>query len=98
MNDLISATFLGMKIDTNDPYLRHNLGRLENRFRTRYYSSVQKDIKRRNRGKSSHKRTLFAIDNNKHKFEMVRLIRHLILGEELNLSMSSKKEYSKFEA
>ena len=41
--DLVSATFYGVKLDIADPFLFRNLSRLEARFRTRYYSSVQKE-------------------------------------------------------
>ena len=77
-------------MDPKDPFLKHNLNRLEERFRTRYYSSIQKDIKRRKAGKKSHKTTLQSIDHNKQCFEQVRKLRHELLGDKLELELRKK--------
>ena len=87
---LLSATFYGVSLDKNDPYLRHNLNRLEDRFRARFYSSFQKYIKRRQQGKIPHVTTVKSIEENKSRFQKVRMLRHILLNEELNLSMKSK--------
>ena len=87
-----------MELDVSDPLLRHNLNRLEKRFRERFFSSVQKDLKRRDKGKISHATTLRSIQENKERFEKVRSLRHILLGEKLNLSMKSKAEKSLKEA
>ena len=71
-----------MKLDRNDPFLRRNLNRLEARFRDRYYSSVQKDVKRRKKGKASHKTTLKSIAENWDRLEEVRKIRSLVLDQQ----------------
>jgi DNA-binding IclR family transcriptional regulator len=63
---------------------------LEKRFRERFYSSVQKDIKRRSKGKPSHTTTLKSIKENKERLEQVRKLRYALLGEELNLTTESK--------
>ena len=76
-----------MNLDKNDPYLRRNLNRLEDRFRERYYSSVQRNLQRKKKGKSSHKATIRSIEDNKKRFEEVRRIRHKLLGDPLNLSL-----------
>ncbi len=68
-----------MNLDENDPYLRRNLSRLEDRFRKRYYSSVQKDIKRRKKGKPSHKSTLKSIKENRQRLNEVKHIRTTML-------------------
>lgn len=81
-------------MNVSDPLLSHNLNRLEKRFKERFFSSVQKDIKRRDKGKPSHATTLRSIQENKERFEKVRMLRHILLGEELNLSMKSKAEKS----
>lgn len=70
--------------------MRYNLNRLEDRFRARYYSSVQKDLKRRQKGKISHKTTLQSIEENRKRFEQVRIIRHQMLGDPLILSMKKQ--------
>jgi hypothetical protein len=62
-------------LDTTDPFLRRNLSRLEARFRARYYSSVQKDVKRKKKGKPSHKTTLKSIEDNRKRLEEVIAIR-----------------------
>ena len=70
-----SATFYGIEIDLDNPYLRHNLNRLEARFKMRYEESVRKDLKRQREGKPSHKTTLKSIQDNKERLEEVRKLR-----------------------
>lgn len=72
-----------MHLDPNDPFLRRNLNRLEARFRDRYYSSVQKDIKRRKKGKPSHRSTLTSIEENRKRLENVQQIRKKLLQTEV---------------
>lgn len=79
-----------MELNKSDPLLRHNLNRLEKRFKERFFSSVQKDIKRRDKGRPSHTTTLRSIQENRERFEKVRILQSLLFGEELNLSMKSK--------
>ena len=67
-----------MKLDVNDPFLRRNLSRLEARFRERYYSSVQKDVKRRMKGKPSHSTTIKSAEENKARMLEVRQIRNAL--------------------
>jgi hypothetical protein len=69
-------------LDKNDPFLRRNLNRLEARFRDRYYSSVQKDVNRRKKGKSSHKTTLKSIAENWDRLEEVRKIRFTLFDQQ----------------
>lgn len=79
--------FYGIELDTNNPYLSLNLSRLENRFLERYHQSVQKDEARKQQGKASHKTTLQSIQENKERFEQVRILRHQLLGEKLDLTI-----------
>jgi len=65
-------------LDIDDPYLQRNLSRLEARFRSRYYSSVQKDLNRKKNGKPSHKTTLKSIEGNRRRWEEVRHIRTVL--------------------
>lgn len=37
-----------------------------------------------------HAKTVKSIEENKERFQKVRILRHILLGEELNLSMSGK--------
>jgi len=48
---------------------------LEARFKARYYSSVQKDAKRKKQGKSAHKGILRSIEENRERLETVKQIR-----------------------
>lgn len=74
-------------MDSEDPFLGHNLDRLEKRFRERYDASVEKNRKREADGKQPHQTVLKSVAENHKRFMMVRLLRHLLLGEELNLDM-----------
>jgi len=87
-------SFYGVELDATNPYLSLNLSRLENRFLERYHQSIRKDEQRRATGKASHKTTLQSIKDNKERFEQVRKLRHQLLGEELNLSISKVSEVS----
>ena len=70
-----------MKLDANDPFLRRNLNRLEARFRERYYSSVQKDLKRRRKGKDSHQTTIKSIQENRKRLAEVKAIRYALFDK-----------------
>jgi hypothetical protein len=74
-----------VQLNPDDPYLRHNLNRLEERFRIRYFSSVQRDKKRQKGGKKSHQTTLKSIKENKRRFEEVRRLKHELLGDTLDI-------------
>jgi hypothetical protein len=74
-------------LDSEDPFLGHNLDRLEKRFRERYDASVEKNRKRETEGKQAHQTVLKSVAENEKRFMMVRLLRHLLLEEELNLDM-----------
>ncbi|MEM8526027.1 MAG: hypothetical protein AAF806_10650 [Bacteroidota bacterium] len=80
--------FYGIELDANNPYLSLNLSRLENRFLERYHNSIKKDKERKQSGKASHRTTLQSIKENKERFEQVRILRHQLLGEELDLTIS----------
>ncbi|NET37015.1 MAG: hypothetical protein F6K19_34160 [Cyanothece sp. SIO1E1] len=83
-------------MDTNDPFLRRNLNRLEARFRERYYSSVQKDLKRRGKGKNSHETTLKSIQENRKRLAEVKAIRYALFDKsslaQVGSDISSKHE------
>jgi hypothetical protein len=68
-------------LDPKDPLLPRNLSRLEKRFKERYYSSVQKDIKRRQKGKPSHATTLKSIRDNKLRLDQVRELRRSLIND-----------------
>jgi len=55
---------------------------------------MQKSVKRQRKGKVPHPTTLKSIEENKERFENVRIIRHLLLGDDLNLSMKSQVKAS----
>ena len=74
--------FYGVNLDRNDPFLRHNLNRLEKRFRERYYSSMQKKLKREKAGKAIHKTMAKSILDNRKRIVMTRTIKKLILINE----------------
>jgi hypothetical protein len=79
--------FYGVELDKDDSYLRHNLSRLEKRFKERYLNSLEKNRKREEQGKAPHQTTLKSASDNKRRFQMVRLLRHLLLAEPLDLSL-----------
>ncbi|MEM8528237.1 MAG: hypothetical protein AAGG68_26575 [Bacteroidota bacterium] len=83
----VPKEFYGIELDANNPYLSLNLTRLENRFLERYYQSIQKDEARKHQGKASHRTTLQSIKENKERYEQVRILRHQLLGEELDLTI-----------
>lgn len=76
-----------MTLDKNDPFLGHNLDRLEKRFKERYLASLEKKRKREKGGKSPHQTVLKSIEDNERRLQMVRIFRHLLLEEELNLAL-----------
>jgi hypothetical protein len=76
-----------VKLDKNDPFLSHNLDRLEKRFKERYYLSIEKNKKREQGGKPSHQTILKSIEENQKRFLMVRVFRHLLLEEELKFEL-----------
>jgi len=81
-------------LDKNDPFLEYNLDRLEKRFRERYLSSLAKDEARRQAGKDSHQTVLKSIADNQQRFLMVRLLRHLLLKEPLELELPANSTSS----
>lgn len=83
-----------MEIDRNNPFLRRGLDRLEDRFRKRYYSSKQKVKARERAGKKPHAASLRSIDENRERFETVRIIRSVLLGDELSYEMSSRQAHA----
>lgn len=70
--------FYGVKLDRSDPYLRHNLDRLEKRFKERYEASIKKDGIRNEAGKAPHQTILMSITNNKQKILMIKLLKRII--------------------
>ena len=76
-----------MKLDKQDPFLGHNLDRLEKRFKERYYTSLEKKHDREQGGKKPHQTILKSIEDNQKRFLMVRVFRHLLLEEELSLDL-----------
>ncbi|PHN04334.1 hypothetical protein [Flavilitoribacter nigricans] len=81
---MTSATFYGVTLDKNDPFLDHNLDRLEKRFRERYFASLEKNRKREQGGKPPHQMVLKSMEDNKNRFLMVKLLRSLLLEEEVH--------------
>ena len=75
-----------MQLDRNDPYLRHNLNRLEKRFRQRYYASRQKQLKQIKAGKSVHKTTAQSLKDNRNRLNMVKTLQHILFEKELKLT------------
>ncbi len=67
-----------MKLDKSDPFLGHNLDRLEKRFKERYYTSLEKNRKRKQGGKQAHQTILKSIEENRKRFHMVRLLRYIL--------------------
>ncbi len=84
---VVCSTFYGVVLDNQDPFLGHNLDRLEKRFRERYYASVEKQCKREKEGKKPHQTTFKSIENNERRFLMAKIFRHLLLEEELCLEL-----------
>ena len=76
-----------MTLDKQDPFLGHNLDRLEKRFKDRYYASLKKNQEREQGGKPPHQTILKSIEENERRFQMVRVFRHLLLKEELDLQL-----------
>ncbi len=76
-----------MTLDKNDPFLSHNLDRLEKRFKERYYASIEKDQEREQEGKPPHQTILKSIEDNQKRFLMVRIFKHLLLAEKLELEL-----------
>ena len=83
----VSVTFYGVSLDKDDPFLGHNLDRLEKRFRERYSASLKKNRKREEAGKPPHQTVLKSVQENKKRLLMVRLLRHQLLDESLNLKI-----------
>lgn len=83
----ISATFYGVILDRDDPFLSHNLDRLEKRFRERYFSSVEKNRNREKGGKTPHLTVVKSMEDNKNRFIMTRLLRCIILEEKLTIEI-----------
>lgn len=76
-----------MTLDRQDPFLGHNLDRLEKRFKERYYTSLKKKQVREEGGKKPHQTILRSIEDNEKRFLMVRVFRHLLLDEALCLEL-----------
>ncbi|MBK7870746.1 MAG: hypothetical protein IPJ74_08680 [Saprospiraceae bacterium] len=82
-NLTLIPNFYGVVLDKNDPFLKHNLDRLEKRFKERLFASVQKNAEREDSGKPVHQLILKSMEDNKRRFVMVQLLRHLLLEEDL---------------
>ena len=67
--------FYGVILDQNNRFLKRNLGRLEKRFKERYFSSLEKKEERELLNKNQHKTVLKSIEDNKKRLLQVRLIR-----------------------
>lgn len=76
-----------MTLDRQDPFLGHNLDRLEKRFKERYYTSLEKKQVREEDGKKPHQTILKSIEDNERRFLMVRVFRCLLLDEALCLEL-----------
>ncbi len=81
-----------MTLDKDNPFLKRNLDRLEKRFKKRYHASLEKSLKRKDNGKTLHKTVLKSMEDNKKRFLMIRIIRHLLLEVELNLEMEMSQK------
>ena len=81
-----------MALDKDNPFLKRNLDRLEKRFKGRYRASLEKNLERRDNGKAIHKTVLKSMEDNKKRFLMIRIIRHLLLEEELSLEMEMSQK------
>jgi hypothetical protein len=68
-------------LDSEDPFLGHNLDRLEKRFRERYDASVEKNRKRKKEGKSPHQTVLKSVQENKKRLLMVQLLQHQLMSK-----------------
>jgi hypothetical protein len=74
-------------LDSEDPFLGHNLDRLEKRFRERYDASVEKNRKREVAGKQAHQTVLKSVAENEKRFMMVRFLKHMLLDETFDLAI-----------
>jgi hypothetical protein len=74
-------------LDSEDPFLGHNLDRLEKRFRERYTASLEKHQAREAESKPPHQTILKSMQENEKRLLMVRILRHQLLEEPLNLEL-----------
>jgi len=82
--------YYGVTLDINDPFLEYNLCRLENRFYQRYLASIHRNSKRQKQSKPSHATTLQSIEENRQRFETVRLLQYFLLEKELDFDINRK--------
>ena len=80
------TSFYGLKLDTNDPFLKRNLARLEMRFQERYQSSMEKENERKEKGRPAHKTILRSINENKERLEMTKQIRRILENGNVSLN------------
>jgi hypothetical protein len=70
--------FYGVKLDKNDPYLEHNLDRLEKRFKGRYLASLDKNRQREKLGKPTHQTVLRSLEDNKKRCVMTTILKKIL--------------------
>ncbi|GAB5552909.1 MAG: hypothetical protein Sapg2KO_25000 [Saprospiraceae bacterium] len=66
-------------MDKADPYLKHNLDRLEKRFSERYNASIEKKQKREQEEKPPHQTILKSIEDNNKRIKMLDILREILL-------------------
>lgn len=74
----IKAFFYGVRLDKDDPFTERNLARLEMRFKERYEASLEKEERRKEKGKPPHKTVTQSVEANRLRLEAVRQMRQFL--------------------